>query len=171
MQFNHTFQAVLDGRKTQTRRLVKPGEYAANSIGLYISDINEWVEKYGDLWDLKNPYHTRDIGPHIASAGGKRKWEIGSTYAIQPGRGKKSIGRIRITGIRQEDVREISDADVVAEGFRVSDNPSVNRGEFLRTWCAMHDPGTPSCARHVLKTRPAERYRAWVLEFELEANL
>lgn len=144
MQFSHTFQAVLDGRKTQTRRIVKPTD-------IYVKHVV-----------------TGEIVAVLRN--GRQTYTVGKTYSVQPGRGKKSIGRIRITGIRQEDVREISDADVVAEGFRVSESPSVNRGEFLRTWCAMHDPGTPSCARHVLKTRPAERYQAWVLEFELEAT-
>lgn len=168
MIFQRTWKQVLTGEKTQTRRLYK--------------------------------------SPFV--------YEIGKTYAVQPGRGKSTLwwkildgvlcvnpaiewkptdtldgydyedmrrfdnratwrkhgyaeGRIQITDRRREDVRHISDADVIAEGFN-------NRGAFFDVWLAMHDTSaakiysshaiTPD-ARNYLWTRPAERYQAWVLTF------
>lgn len=88
--------------------------------------------------------------------------------------------RIRITGIRREDVRHISEVDVKAEGFEF-------RLQFLQTWTQMHDkPAYQVCMNDDLSdgdesgsvshwsawvswlhSRPAERYAAWVLTFEL----
>ena len=73
--------------------------------------------------------------------------------------------RIRIRGVRQEDVRTISAADVAAEGFdRIDD--------FWEVWCGFHDPevfpSLPSLnSESILATQPDERYLAWVLEFEV----
>ena len=135
MIFQHTWQQVLDGTKTQTRRLVKPGE---------------WVGY---------------IGKDVLSGTGRTVYEVGKTYAVQPGRGQAAVGRIRITSIRQEDVRQISKADALAEGFS---GPL----EFLRVWCGMHDPAAIKQAGSAgdylqIGDRPAERYQAWALTFEV----
>lgn len=82
--------------------------------------------------------------------------------------------RIRITEIRLEDVRNISNADVRAEGFR-------SEGEFFMTWCRMHDKEQPlpvipayvtgaiewHGAHDELALRPDERYAAWAITFEV----
>jgi hypothetical protein len=54
MIFQYTLDQVLDGRKTQTRRLV--------------------------------------------TAGRPSRWRVGRTYAVQPGRTKKAVARIEVTG-------------------------------------------------------------------------
>lgn len=46
------------------------------------------------------------------------KWKVGRTYAICPGRGKKTVGRILLTGIKCERVDAITEEDVKAEGLR-----------------------------------------------------
>ncbi len=79
---------VMDGTKTQTRRIVKDGEHV-------------------------NPY-ARDIVYH---GNGTVKWAMGKQYAVCPGRGKPAIGRIRITAIRRERVQGISPDDCWAEGI------------------------------------------------------
>ncbi len=92
-------ELVLSGKKTQTRRQVKHGQ----SI----------IELYAD------PNEPDEIGC-VVDGGGKRdvkKWRVGNTYAIQPGRGKKGVGRVRILSIRLERFCDISQADAVAEGF------------------------------------------------------
>jgi hypothetical protein len=38
-------------------------------------------------------------------------------YAVQPGRGKKAIGRIIVTGVLRDRLGGISAADVRAEGY------------------------------------------------------
>lgn len=157
MIFQHTWQQVLDGAKTQTRRRVKP--------------------THGECY-LYDDYTGEPLG--ILAVGTDKSWlyACGKTYAVQPGRGKHAVGRIRITGLRREDVRTISDDDVKAEGFS-------SRDEFLKTWVAMHDKDVTIDNRnhaiwkqakattymepleHGLPTRPADRYDAWVIEFEL----
>jgi hypothetical protein len=135
MQFAHTFEKVLSGEKTMTRRLV-------------VQELDALYE--GAVIRCSEPPRVR--------------WEVGNTYAVQPGRGKPAVARIRITDIRREDVRNISDEDVRAEGFEW-------RSVFLETWCNMHDKAAITDSRMFwlenIHRRPAERYDAWVLTFEV----
>jgi len=159
MIFQHTHELVCAGTKTQTRRIQKPWQVLMR------------FDRSGELFVCD----TRT---------GRPQWAVGKTYAVQPGRGKSAIGRIRITGIREQDVREISDADVRAEGFGC-------KVDFLKTWTQMHDmtafgylmvdlmvgeyqrlgitvpPHVWAEWENYLQNRPAERYQAWVLEFQL----
>ena len=147
MIFQHTWQRVLDGTKTQTRRRAKSNELLSESH----SSISVWV-----------PDTPRSKGHY------RFVYQIGRTYAVQPARGKKAVARIRITDIRLEDVREISDEDVLAEGF-------ASWADFLGLWCNMHDKqsgheydqAVHGAWRDYLRTRPDERYQAWALTFEL----
>ncbi len=93
MQFNATWQDVLAGRKTMTRRIAKPTDTAV--MGGQRGDEVEAVR-----------------GPKML------RWAVGRTYPVQPGRGKHAIGRIRITAIRYcEQAGGISEEDARAEGF------------------------------------------------------
>lgn len=158
MIFQHTWEKVISGEKTQTRRIVKPKEFS-NEWGLGGENdetINEVlmprtkVDKYG-MTLPRNVYL------------------LGKTYAVQPGRGKKQIARIRLKCIRLEDVREISDEDVKAEGFK-------SKTAFWSVWCKMHDKDTwdsqyelirPDFVKGYIAHRPTEQYQAWVLTFEV----
>lgn len=143
MIFQHTHELVLEGKKSQTRRLCKPNER------LLTTSNNKWVD--------------------IALDNGDRvKWAVGKTYAVQPGRGKKAVGRIRLTGIRQEHVQDITEADAVAEGMKTQYLEAVAHyawwvdidpiEDFARTWGNIHTkPGT----------RWADSPLVWVLEFKL----
>lgn len=128
MIFQHTHEAVMNGTKTQTRRLVKPDH---NWLTPSLEDSETVLAVWNETLDDYIPTH----GPNI--------YAVGQTKAVQPGRGKSAVGRIRITAIRREDVRQISDSDVTAEGF-------ASREDFLRLWEQMHGP----------------HYDAWVLTFE-----
>lgn len=154
MIFQHTWQQVLSGEKTATRRIVKPGDYIGRQYTPHI--------------DTSIPYAYL---PTVFAESGYPKWSPGKTYAVQTGRTAKGIARIRITGLRAEDVRNISRADVAAEGFQ-------NRYDFFVTWLGMHDKGAlhgfiedtdflHNTTDVFLATRPAEKYQAWVIEFEL----
>lgn len=158
MIFQHTYELVLRCKKTQTRRIVKPYHRLLTK-----SNGTSWVDIQGKDYD-------------------RRLYVIGNTYAVQPGRGKKAVARIEITGIRQEDVRHISCEDAKAEGF---EHPF----EFLCKWSEMHgklkfyfDPNIVDYRvwhnkqwqtmsyQHVeqlLMVQPEQYYQAWVLEFRL----
>lgn len=179
MIFQHTYQWVIGVSphtqlpKTQTRRLKNRDEY------LYADQVRCWVPS------VDNPSTSR------------AKWVVGYHYAVQPKRGIEGTHRFRIISLREEDVRNISEADVKAEGFK-------SATDFWRVWCGMHDtqmkifsrdvngiwiaplfPGEHTPVqdpaidrrtmhihdeiglRYELFKRPAERYQAWVIEFEL----
>lgn len=167
MIFQHTIDKVLSGEKTQTRRIVKPG------------DVRVCVESPFGGWQ---PVKITGVGKYNQPL---IRWEVGKTYAVQGGRKHKASGRIRVTDLRLDDARKIVDADVLAEGFKTS-------ADFLATWCKMHDPkffferdefdpdmfvgvmpdGNPwlwtkdELMAH-LWLRPASRYACWALTFEL----
>ncbi len=136
---------ILAGDKTQTRRVVNPKER------IFISD-----PKY-----------------HTVTTDGRVKWQVGCTYAIQPGRGKKAVGRIKLLSIRQERLQNISDDDCLAEGI------FKHYGHY--SWaCLWVDIGqkyysTPRYAFQALwdsintkkDTRWADNPDVWCLEFVL----
>ena len=167
MIFQHTWEKVLSGQKNQTRRIIRVGEIGREG------------------WDYKSHEHCiAFVYKHddsITSVIPQRlmRYSCGDTYAVQPGRGKKSIGRIEITGIRREDVRQINDEGVRAEGF-------ASKQEFLLIWASMHDRSffreyssfwvnTAGLADEkwyerqyqAIFSRPPEYYEAWVLTFKL----
>lgn len=89
---------ILDGRKTQTRRVVKAGEY--------LTTAHVRTEKRG-VRKAVTAVETR----------ARFKWVVGSQQAIVPGRGKPGIGRkIRFIAIRWEPLQDITEADARAEG-------------------------------------------------------
>lgn len=114
MIFKETHHLIPD-RKWQTRRPVKPGEYAIMSI----ADPTKIFSVIG--------------------ANGRLKWQVGKDYAVQPGRGKKSIGRTPpIVTIRRERLLPISVDDLVAEGcpFIMEDERMLDW--FLELWNSLY---------------------------------
>lgn len=99
MLFRHDLSAkVLAGTKTQTRRLARPKERVERDDDNHIVIVRR---------------------PREASeTTGRIRFCVGQTYAIQTGRGRQGIGFVRITGIREESLLNISQEDAVAEGFR-----------------------------------------------------
>lgn len=94
MIFLHGLDNVVNGTKTQTRRIIR--------------------------------YRFEDTDKPF------RQHKVGTTLAIQPHRSAVSIGRIRILRTWEEDVRQISQSDLEAEGFG-------SLREFFRVWIMMHD--------------------------------
>jgi hypothetical protein len=101
--------------------------------------------------------------------GSRVKYEIGRTYAVQPGRGKKGIARIRVTGIRSERVQDITEEDAIEEGCqrvfelewcgwgrRILLTESA-RERFCSLWDSIQPPGR----------RWDDNPLVWVIEFEL----
>ena len=90
---------VLNGEKTQTRRIKKENERLIPG-DQYFPDA---VMRYSE--------HPSDPRYEVV------KWQVGRTYAVQPGRGKKAVGRIKLLAIREERLQEINGADAIAEGW------------------------------------------------------
>ncbi|KKN69176.1 hypothetical protein LCGC14_0443520 [marine sediment metagenome] len=76
------------------------------------------------------------------------RYLVGRDYAVQPGRGKKAVARIRVLAVRKEAVGAITAADARAEGF---DTPQ----DFRDYWNELYG------------WYKAERL-VWVIDFELE---
>ena len=158
-------EEILSGKKTQTRRIAKPGEG-------YFTWRNE-----GD------PSNSL-----VTNTSGTVKWEVGRTYAIVPGRGKPAVWwhdvgglryyeepvysgeydlkayymqnhwqplRICITAIRQEPLQSITEADARAEGVN-------NIEEYRALWERING-----------KTKGArweDNPTVWMITFELVRN-
>ena len=139
-------QEVLDGTKTQTRRLVKEGDLGL-CLTVYRPDEITWV----------------------GYSNHRTRWTVLGDYAVQPGRGKKSIGRIRITKIRRERLQEIIADDCRAEG--------ITDDDISAAWGPVGGTSIPIVLKHSFKALWNSLYRkpcrwednpdVWVLEFEL----
>ena len=93
MIFQHTHHLIGHG-KTQTTRLAAKYDIfvvddAGRATGVYNAASRRW------------------------------RWRIGRTYAVQPGRGKKAVGRIRVTAIgRVENPMRVGYGYARDEGFK-----------------------------------------------------
>jgi len=128
---------ILRGEKTQTRRVAKPGE--------------TW-EPYSEAV-ITSSY--RLPLPHQMSPVKRVKWQVGKTYALQPGRGKSEVGRIRITDIQIElGVQCMHEDEIIAEGYS-----SIE--EYALVWDSINTQKG---------TRWVDNPDVWVLTFELMAD-
>jgi hypothetical protein len=99
---------------------------------------------------LINPGEELLDNPRRLEVNGRKKWQVGRSYAIQPGRRKKSVGRIEITDIKKEPLGQMTADDALAEGFSSLD-------EFQQTWIQMHGHYDPDLS-------------VWVITFVKEAT-
>jgi hypothetical protein len=120
MIFQYTFQQVLSGDKTKTSRLINPHDSAVTG-------------KDGKIEAVLN--------------NGRDKYRVGKTYAVQPGRGKPAVGRIRLLGIERKVVSETNKTEAKQEGY-------ASRQEFFAQWDEIHGAGK-------------RNIEVWMLEFEL----
>lgn len=119
MIFRDTIGQVLDGTKTQTRRLMQVGDFT------YI----QWF--YGKNRIVK------------VTRNGRLKWEVGRIYAIQPKRGANNLGYFKLLAIRRERLQDISEADAIAEGvskyYRCPQwLPGEAIAQFIHLWDSIH---------------------------------
>jgi hypothetical protein len=64
--------------------------------------------------------------------------KVDHTYAVCPGRGKRAIGRVRITGVNLEQLGDLDDDEAFREGF-------TTKVEFVDAFTAIngsYDPAT-----------------------------
>lgn len=117
MLFIYTWQQVLDGTKTATRRLVKPGD----------------------------ALRLEPNKPAAVTGEDRLRWEVGRTYSVQPGQYKKGVGQIRVTGLRREPLQAMTEADAILEG-ELPPDPAAGRSDsaldrFRARWDSTHEPG------------------------------
>jgi len=165
MIFQATWQAVLSGRKTITRRIVKPREFLVSELKDKqnpLSDCVDTVVIRSSLFPL----------PHQMKPTEQIKWQVDRTYAVQPGRGQKAVGRIRLLEIRQERLQEIDEAGAIAEGVQ----PYFYPGEMSLTPRGIEQAGYLNYIKpyrllwNSIHTKRGERWDdnplVWVLRFE-----
>lgn len=145
MIFKGTWQQVLDGTKTQTRRPVKRNH---GCISFMNDPELETIVK--SRWNKNGKLIHRRI------------YQVGKTYAVQSGRGKKSLGRILITKIRRENVQSISCADCIAEGLKSSLKKIDATMDLLNQWEELWN-SLYAGTEFAYENNP----QVWVLEFEL----
>jgi hypothetical protein len=120
MIFQYTVKQVLSGDKTKTSRLINPHDAAVMG---------------------------RDGKIEVVLNNGRDKYRVGKTYAVQPGRGKPAVGRIRLLGIERRVISDTNKSEAKQEGF-------ASRQEFFAQWDEIHGEGK----------RDAD---VWMLEFAL----
>lgn len=124
MIFQYTWPLVVAQTKTATRRVIADDEHAERG-------------QYNRIVAVKK--------------NGRVKWCVGTTYAVQPERGRRQVARIRIARITRQRINRISAREAQAEGF-------LDRQDFFDTWETIHGPASLD-------------KRVWVLEFELVETL
>jgi hypothetical protein len=172
-------QKIIEGVKTQTRRPWNEGEtmilgdegfkavYSAKEK-LKWQIGKSYAVQYGRglptrMWDVEKrkllPYHNyQDL------------------MSIENGLPLSEVGlhplRIKLLDIRFEDVRTICESDAIAEGFQHPENTAY--WGFIETWASFYDKPFSKVMRETdvlesaeLKARPAKRYQAWAITFEV----
>lgn len=124
MIFSETADLVMDGTKTQTRRVAKTHDR--------IMRFKQSSDNY-----TKGIYNDQMK---------RMRYQVGKTYAVQPGRGAKSIGRIRVINLRIENLMDISIPDAMAEGIlpegvKVAQYPTTWLMGFIKTWMRLYPTG------------------------------
>ena len=186
MRFKQWEQAlgVKQPPKSQTRRIGFSYELAVQlwkrgwSYPKPRPRTDKWLVHYPrpnwQSWYARHPV----TNAHIAEANRILAEHI-ITLPVQPGRGKKSVGRIRITKIRRERLGDISEADCLAEGVGYMPQPSVTDRFIPFSVCLICRRLFPSpqlafaclwnsCSGNWEQDQNDD---AWVLEFESGSGL
>lgn len=66
------------------------------------------------------------------------RYSVGKTYAVQPGRGKPSICRIKVLSVERQALRDITQADAIAEGFGGCHSEEFPTDLFFDYWCRLY---------------------------------
>jgi len=138
MIFQRTWEKVLSGQQTQSRRWIKPRDFLIPAGDGFFEGVYRL---------MPDGIKSRPI------------YIVGETYPVQPepGRSRQSVGRVLVTRIWREDVRQISADNAFREGYS-------GIVDFLRVWTFMHDKGACEFPNlRYLYQRPCELYQAAVL--------
>lgn len=63
---------------------------------------------------------------------GPCSYNVGQEYAIQPGMGRVTVGRIKVLSVSEIHLAEIDDDDATSEGFE-------SAGDFAAYWSQLYD--------------------------------
>ena len=166
-------RAILDGRKTQTRRAVKPQPLWVASPGVPFKTmdadpkgtINCPYGQPGDrLWVRESHYmilQTHDGGAGAVEYRADYCDELASGIRWRPSiHMPRSASRItlEVVSVRVERLDEISEEDAKAEGYKsqsIMENPDAGRLWFRDLWESINGPG--SWAKNPF---------VWVVEFK-----
>lgn len=173
-------RAILDGRKTQTRRPVKPqplGIGTMNAAGQYCQPDREGVMPGG--WRIESPFGSPGdlLWVREAFCGGQHgtpylyraSWQQNDFMRWRPSihmpRWASRI-TLEVKAVRVERVQEISSRDAWAEGFRCSCTRPVpicagNIVAFRETWNSIYAPNGLGWDKNPW---------VWVVEFERVAR-
>lgn len=175
MLFQHSLiEDIVSGRKTQTRRPWGKDDF------FFEGAVRRWKPSINNpstailRWRIGQDYAVQpgrgECGLHYG--------DLPMLTAIPDWATNDDPIRIQITDIRHEDVRDISEADARAEGF-------ANRLEFWRVWTSIYDKPALKKIENIISRigstedernrvahkslfeRPAARYGAWALTFEV----
>lgn len=119
----HLCRMILNGRKTETRRLVQPGKAGAAPRCYY---------RPGHSYRLERPMRLDEANEHQAAVIERRR------RGRPP---KKEIGRIQIMSVERGPLGAIDFAAARAEGFRTT-------ADFKTYWVQLHDRAWISRAEH-----------------------
>jgi len=174
IMFNDRFgltSAVLEGRKTMTRRLMKVPILRLNDVNYALKDsanlnankaaiikkyaayvVGEEVavaQSYKDIFEeAMNGDYWSDIYERFrqADVDDKKGWDnkMFVNAELMP-------HRIKITDIMLECIQDISDEDIMREG--------IMEGEFMNTWDRYYFDVWGDVANHITFNRPRDAYR------------
>lgn len=131
---------IKKGEKSQTRRPLKR----------YVEPDSPWVTTHTGGRRRRSPVPTVTVdGERYVAC----RYQVGHTYAVQPGRGKPEVTRIRVTDVRVERLGDISVDDARREGFKRKAFGDVDA--FFTYWQELHGS--------LDRDQPV-----WVISFELE---
>lgn len=116
-------QAVLDGRKTMTRRIVPDG----TPLGNWEETVKKSRYKVGEIVAVAQSYHALNKAGYVAPEWLEHTCESSDGYENKMFvRADLMPHRIRITNIKVERLQDISDEDCLKEGLSIA---TVNNGQ------------------------------------------
>ena len=141
-------RAILDGRKTQTRRIVKPRTMALFDVAIHLGECSDFLSegsassgdaKYlaglcpfgqpGDKLWVKETYSITDLSisdlPGYVYRATDPDWSTLQGFRWKPSifcTRAASRMTLEITGVRVERLNDISEEDAIAEGVTITDS-------------------------------------------------
>lgn len=151
-------QAVLAGTKTQTRRIVPEGimRMARMEVNIHGGDIAERIKDHAPLCYLEviaiaQPYKDICLTDPIFFEGMRKETGWGNKMFVK---GRYMPHRIRITGIKLERLRDISEEDIMREG--------IMEGEFMNTWDKYYFDEWGDVPNHITFRTPRAAFAALI---------